>query len=339
VPSFGHLPAIALGEWRPGGSLYSALSRFAGGKVRRVVPRRAASLRVVTGAAVAVAIAAAVGVAATLGGSSRAPTRRASLPATYYLSLGDSLSQGVQPDSAGASVPTRQGYADLLYVELRRGDPGLRLVKLGCSGETTHTMINGGICAYASRSQLNAAAGFLRAHRGRVSLITIDIGANDPDSCVTRSSLGLAAACMTTSFSDTLSNLRKIMTTLRAAGGTRVRIIGMSYYVPTLAQWRDGLLGQALARISEAVVVGYNRLLTGVYQAFGARVADVFGAFHSGEFSGQVTVRGIGSVPPNVAAICQLTWECASGPRGPNEHATAAGYNVIAQAFRRADLG
>ena len=306
--------------------------------MRRDAPRRAASSRVVAGAAVAV-VATVVTAAVIWGISAGAPGRRAMPPASYYLSLGDSLSQGVQPDSAGASVPTRQGYADLLYAELRRGDPGLRLVKLGCSGETTHTMSSGGICSYPAGSQLAAAAGFLRAHRGRVSLITIDIGANDPDSCVTRSSFGGAAACIATSFQDTQVNLRKIMTTLRAAGGARVRIIGMSYYVPMLAQWRHGLLGEALARVSEAVVVGYNRLLTGVYQAFGARVADVFGAFHSADFSGQVTMRGIGSVPHNVAAICQLTWECASGPRGPNEHATADGYGVIAQAFRRADLG
>jgi lysophospholipase L1-like esterase len=306
--------------------------------VRRVAVRRAASFRVVASAVVTIAIAA-VAAAAIWGGGNGAPAPRASPPATYYLALGDSLSQGVQPDSAGASVPTRQGYADLLYAELRRGDPGLRLVKLGCSGETTHTMINGGICSYPGGSQLAAAARFLRAHRGRVSLITIDIGANDPDSCVTRSSFGGAAACVATSFPDTIVNLRKIMTTLRAAGGASVRIIGMSYYVPTLAQWRHGMLGEVLARVSEVAVVGYNRLLTGVYQAFGARVADVFGAFHSGDFSGQVTVPGIGSVPPNVAAICQLTWECASGPRGSNEHATPAGYSVIAQAFWRADLG
>jgi len=284
-------------------------------------------------------VATAAAVALTSACAVSAPPRRPSVRVSYYLSLGDSLSQGVQPDSVGASVPTRQGYADLLYAELRRGDPGLRLVKLGCSGETTRTMINGGICSYPGGSQLAAAAGFLRANRGRVSLITIDIGANDPGSCLTRSSFGGAAACVATSFQDTPVNLRKIMTTLRAAGGARVRIIGMSYYVPTLAQWRHGPLGEALARISEAVVVGYNRLLTGVYHAFGARVADVFGAFHSGDFSGQVTMRGIGSVPPNVAAICQLTWECTSGPRGPNEHATAAGYSVMAQAFRRADLG
>ncbi len=291
--------------------------------------------RVVT--VVAVATTAAVALAS--GCAAGAPARHARPRISYYLSLGDSLSRGVQPDSAGASVPTRQGYADQLYAGLRRGDPGLRLVKLGCPGETTDTMIDGGICSYPGGSQLAAAARFLRAHRGRVSLITIDIGANDPGSCVKPSSFGRVASCMATSFPDAVVNLRKIMTALRAAGGGKVRIIGMSYYVPTLAEWRNGLLGEALARVSEGIVVGYDRLLTGIYQEFGARVADVFGAFHSGDFSGHVTVPGIGSVPPNVAAICLWTWECASAPRGPNQHADVAGYGVIAQTFRRADLG
>jgi lysophospholipase L1-like esterase len=288
--------------------------------------------------AVLVAVTAAA-VTAVTSCTASAPRGQASPRASYYLALGDSLSQGVQPDSAGASVPTRQGYADQLYAALRHGDPGLRLVKLGCPGETTSTMIHGGICSYPGGSQLAAAASFLRAHRGRVSLVTIDIGANDPGSCLTRSSFGAVASCIVASFPGTLGNLRTIMATLRAAGSSRVRIIGMSYYVPALAQWRNGLPGEALARVIEVVVVGYNRLLTGVYHSFGARVADVFGAFHSGDFSGRVMLRGIGPVPRNVAAICLWTWECASAPRGPNEHADAAGYGVIARTFRNADLG
>src|SRR5260370_15355758 len=200
-------------------------------------------------------------------------------------------------------------------------------------------MIHGRFCSYPGGSQLAAAARFLRAHRGRVTLSTIDIGANDADSCVRRSGLGAVISCVARSFPATLVNLRMIMAGIRAAGGGSVRIIGMNYYVPTLAEWRNGLLGQTLARVSEGLVVGYNRLLTGVYGEVGARVADVFGAFHSGDFSGQVTLRGIGTVPPNVAAICRWTWECVSAPPGPNIHADAAGYRVIAQAFRRADLG
>ena len=107
-------------------------------------------------------------------------------PATYYLALGDSLSQGVQPDAAGASVETGQGYADQLYAALLPAHPGLRLVKLGCPGETSRTMIDGGICRYPGGSQLAAAVAFLRAHRGHVFLITIDIGANDPEDCGSR---------------------------------------------------------------------------------------------------------------------------------------------------------
>ncbi len=275
----------------------------------------------------------------TSGCTSSDPARQTRPEASYYLALGDSLSRGVQPDSAGASLATRQGYADQLYAALRRGHPGLRLVKLGCSGETTDTMIDGGICSYPGGSQLAAAVSFLRAHRGRVSLITIDIGANDPGSCVMRTSVGAVASCLGKSFPATVANLTQIMRRIRAAGGDQVRIIGMNYYVPALAEWRNGLVGEALARLSEGLVVSYNELLASVYRAFRARVADVFGAFRSGDFTGHVTVRGIGSVPPNVAAICLWTWECASAPRGPNQHADAAGYGVIAQTFQQADLG
>jgi hypothetical protein len=161
----------------------------------------------------------------------------------------------------------------------------------------------------------------------------MDIGANDPDSCITRPAVVEMAGCVTKSFPQTAANLTKIMYRLRAAVGDQVRIIGMNYYVPALADWRDGLLGQAVARVSERVVAGYNRMLTTVYRAFGARVADVSGAFHSADFAGRVTVRGIGAVPRNVAAICQWTWECVAPPRGPNVHANQAGYQVIARAF------
>lgn len=67
----------------------------------------------------------------------------------YYLALGDSLAQGVQPTPSGTSRLTNQGYVDDLYAVYRRQVPNLRLVKLGCPGETTGTMINGGVCSYS----------------------------------------------------------------------------------------------------------------------------------------------------------------------------------------------
>ena len=253
-------------------------------------------------------------------------------PASYYLALGDSLSQGVQPNATGTSVKTPDGYASQLYAVLRRRVPGLRLIDLGCPGETTATMIHGGTCSYGGRSQLAAAVSFLRVHRSHVSLITLDIGANDPNPCVMHPSLLKVMPCLGKAAMGTSANLTTIMTALRPAAG-HTRIIGMNYYLPELAEWRNGFAGEALARVAELAAVGYNDLLTRIYQRSGARIADVFGAFHTTDFANDVTVPGYGRLPRNVAAICQWTWQCAAPPRGPNQHANQAGYAVIARAF------
>jgi lysophospholipase L1-like esterase len=285
------------------------------------------SVRVALAAAVAAA-----GIAACSGPSTSAPSH--TVPATYYLALGDSLSQGVQPDSAGTSVETGQGYADQLYAMLRPGQPALKLTKLGCPGETTATMIHGGICRYPGGSQLAAAVAFLSAHRGHVYLVTIDIGANDLEDCgFSGVSLHTITTCVGTDIPDAARNLDTILTRLRAATGPGVRIVGMSYYLPALAEWRSGLTGQAIAWVSERLAVAYNDMLGNAYAKSDVRVANVFGAFETSDFSGHVAVPGVGTVPRNVALICQWTWECASPPRGPNQHANQAGYVVIARAF------
>ena len=68
--------------------------------------------RIVTALALAAAVAAtAVGGAASAMAASSGPP--APPPAaSYYLSLGDSLAQGVQPNAAGVSVETNQGYPE-----------------------------------------------------------------------------------------------------------------------------------------------------------------------------------------------------------------------------------
>ncbi|HEX2822100.1 MAG TPA: SGNH/GDSL hydrolase family protein [Streptosporangiaceae bacterium] len=278
-------------------------------------------------AAVAMAVAACSGPATSAGRH---------VPATYYLALGDSLAQGVQPDAAGVSVETQQGYPDQLYAAMRPAHPGLRLVKLGCPGETTSTMIDGGICHYPGGSQLAAAVAFLRAHRGHVFLVTIDIGANDLEDCGNQPNILKVLSCFVTDVPGAVSRLATIMARLRATAGPGVRIAGMSYYLPALAQWRDGSSGQAIAKLSERLEAGYNDLLERVYANHDAKVANVFGAFDSGDFSDQVRLPGIGTVPRNVALLCRWTWECAAPPRGPNQHANTAGYGVIARAFQQA---
>jgi lysophospholipase L1-like esterase len=283
----------------------------------------------------AVAAALAVTAAATFAACSGSPAARPAAAPSYYLALGDSLSQGVQPDATGTSVETPQGYPDLVYATLRASHPTLQLMRLGCPGETTETMIHGGICHYPAGSQLAAATAFLRAHRGHVYLVTIDIGANDPENCGNQPSLAQLASCVRQT-PEAATNLATILTRLRAAAGPGVRIVGMSYYLPALAEWRNGMVGHAVAWLSEKLAAAYNDLLTRAYSQAGIGVADVFGAFDTSNFGDSLAVPGFGSLPLNVARICQWTWECAAPPRGPNQHANPAGYRVIANAILKA---
>ena len=162
---------------------------------------------------------AAAAVSACSGPATSAGPDAQAIQASYYLAVGDSLSQGVQPNATGASVETKQGYPDQVYAALRRSHPALRLVKLGCPGETTSTMIHGGICRYAGGSQLAAAVAFLRAHRGHVLLITIDIGANDAEGCGSQPGLSKVVSCFFTGVPGAVSRLATIMARLRAAAG------------------------------------------------------------------------------------------------------------------------
>ena len=249
-------------------------------------------------------------------------------PATYYLALGDSLAQGVQPDASGVSVETPDGYADQVYAALHPSRPGLKLVKLGCPGETTVTMINGGICPYVGGSQLKAAGDFLRQHRGQVRLVTLDIGANDPEACSGQPSFSQLAACAVKGVPSAVTHLRTIVSRLKAAAGPDVRIVGMNYYLPALAEWRSGLTGRAVAWTAEKLAATFNALLDRVYAKAGIKVANVFSAFQTSDFADHGT-----NLPRNVTLLCQWTWECAAPPRGPNQHANQAGYQVIARTF------
>jgi len=235
----------------------------------------------------------------------------------YYLSVGDSLAQGYQP-IGGSPVGDgyNQGYPDQLLKLVRGPSEHLRLVKLGCGGETTTTMLLGGspFCGYAG-SQLAAATAFLRAHRGEVALVTIDIGGND----VLNPQGGGVAAIQ--------ANLPVILAELREAAGPGVPIVGMTYYSPTLPSlWFETHDLQAVdARVAR--LVAFNDLLEAIYAAVSDPVADVEGAFASTD------TRLVDGVPLDIVRVCAWTWLCTSPPLGPSVDPNSAGYAAIAQAF------
>jgi lysophospholipase L1-like esterase len=246
--------------------------------------------------------------------------------ATYYVSLGDSLAAGYQPD---VHHDTDVSYTDKLYAQLKKRDPHLVHIRLGCSGETTTSMITGGKCTYAGAgSQLAAATRFLREHRGRVRYVTVDIGANDVGSCLSGGAID--TACVSTGLDTVARNLPRITLGLRAAGGGSPRYAGMSYYNPYLALWLTGAAGQQTARASGPLQDRLNSVLSWDYRLSGFRVADVDDAFSSGDFDTQVALPGVGQVPLNVARICQWTWECTPYR---DIHANPTGHQVLADAF------
>src|SRR5215467_10865973 len=148
---------------------------------------------------------------------------RATTASSFYLSLGDSLAQGVQPNAQGVSVETKQGYPDQLFTALRLGNPALKLIKLNCPGETTGSMIKSDICNYPTSSQLAQAAAFLASHRGHVQLVTIDIGAYDLNPCLALTNINAIAVCLQGVFPQIQANLTTIMNTLTTAGGSGSR--------------------------------------------------------------------------------------------------------------------
>jgi lysophospholipase L1-like esterase len=259
----------------------------------------------------------------------------------YYLSLGTSLSVGVQPDGNGILLPTNDGYADQLFDSIRPAFEAaaalpteLRLTKLGCPGETLDDMTNGGNCLYLAGSQLDAAVDFLTDNAGKVHLVTIDMGANDfrDEGCIGTT---VDIDCVNAVSAQISTDLAAVLTTLRNAAGPDTTIVGMNYYNPYLSSWLVDPDGPALAMASAQVIAVVMDVLSMTYATAGMPVADVYAAFDSDNFNDIVPSS---QPPPNdllpvsVANICDLTYMCDFAV-GPDIHANVAGYSRIADAF------
>jgi lysophospholipase L1-like esterase len=257
-----------------------------------------------------------------------AGSAQAAPPAQYYLALGDSLARGIQPSSSGTLIETNRGYADDLFAFYRLRHPSLRLAKLGCSGETTTTMITGGVCPYSFGSQLADAVEFLKTHR--VAFVTLSIGGDNVLNCF--SLAGIDETCVQNGLSAAASDLAQILALLRSAAGRDVPIVAMNYYDPFLAAWQLGPEGQALAVASLDVTLALNSLIESLYFAFKVPVADVAQAYRITDFR----MAPGRDLPLNVELEVSWTWIGAPSPVGPDIHPNAVGYAVIASAFVKA---
>jgi lysophospholipase L1-like esterase len=264
--------------------------------------------------------------AATLTSTARAGDS----PTIYYLSLGDSLAASFQPNGDFS-----HGYAEQLYASLVAGEPKLRLVKLGCGGESSVSMRFGSqdptvvlSCGtpryykhvlYPKGTQLAEALSFLEAHKGNVALVTIDIGANDLQRLDSQGNLVICllepAGCATEQ-ARLAANLDVILANLRAAAGPAVPIVGMTYYDVFAPLW---FTDPATALFVGGRVDDFNAVLDSAYAAAGVSVADVAGIFENGVY------------PDSALNVCAWTWFCSLSDLHPN----TTGYGEIAQAFEQ----
>jgi lysophospholipase L1-like esterase len=244
----------------------------------------------------------------------------------FQLSLGDSLAAGV-----GASVPAND-YVNLVAAHEAPSIPGLTVENESCSGATTTTMLSGGgACTYADGTQLAQAEAFLTAHPGQVPYITIDIGANNVDSCLTGS--GISLACVTNGLLTVQAELPQIVAGLHHAAPT-VPIFGMDYYNPFLAEWvLGGAAGPGLARESATLSTVLNGSLVQTYGAGGATPVDVQGVFATQDFAMTGSFDGV-TVPENVSRTCAWTHMCDNS--GFTIHTNDIGHAKLAGAFERA---
>jgi lysophospholipase L1-like esterase len=239
-------------------------------------------------------------------------------PKKSYLALGDSLAFGFQFGIFNQHFPDvppelfERGYVDDLSHMLHPIRPDMQTVNYGCPGETSNSFIQGG-CFYTAQgfalhdsysgSQLDAAITFLRAHRGQVSPITLNLGANDLNAL--QALCGSDVACYELQGPIVVEQIRKnldaILGALRAAAPNSEILTFTQYSVGFLVDPRFLLLTNA-----------FNDVVVTTAAAYRVRVADVFAAFNG---------------PPQPETICNLTLVCTAGDSHPSD----AGYQVIAE--------
>jgi lysophospholipase L1-like esterase len=265
----------------------------------------------------------------------------------YYVAVGDSLSFGYQP-----TFEFSRGFADDLFADLQRAEVTSKerntnhLENYACAGETSVTMINGGcrgrdfLKIPYSGPQLDAVIAFMLAHKGEISPVTFEIGANDvlPDWNATTCTASSATDDHIKQVDD---NLTRVDTSSdeaardpnNTANGILQRLTNALALSPGLPRLQGPANTQA--RPGDLVMLNYynpfakvcsnsapfvkklNEHLSMDAAKFGIPIVDVYTAF--GGDSGMA------------GNICNLTWYCQPSP---DIHPTRAGYEVIATAVK-----
>jgi len=261
--------------------------------------------------------------------ASASPSPSASDAGGLYVALGDSLAAGYQP--GGAEL------RDTAYPALTAGrlDSGgaLTLQNLGCSGETTTSLVKGGTCDFAAGSQLEQAEKLLTGSQD-VALVTVDIGGNDLLRCV-RGGAQIDAACVSSGVRTVKKNLPAILKRLRTAAGPDVPVLVLGYYNPWLAA---KALDQPVKGVDAAAkaYTGLSAAIESAAKSSGTTFVGLDEAFSTNDTT-PTTINGR-TVPENAAKICTLTNICTAGDIHLTDEGAATVARVLTKAAQRAGV-
>jgi lysophospholipase L1-like esterase len=270
----------------------------------------------------------------TLDRRAEAPPRIAPAP-LQLVSLGDSLSRGVQPlGDGGREIATDRGYVPRLATALRRRHGRVDVVQAGCGGADVGTLLRGGPCApraavpYAgdgpSSSQVAWAARRLRARSTAPTLVTLNVGGNDLLRCLSPDRRRIRR-CLAAQEPGVERGLRRIARTLKGAAGPRTVLVGATVHEPFVGLLRVGVVPRAtVLAFHRAIRDRVNPRIARILRDEGWVVADLGRALGGGA---PITGRN----PRPVRAACDLTWMCALN----DVHLNDAGYARAARLFDR----
>ncbi|MFL6153167.1 MAG: SGNH/GDSL hydrolase family protein [Ornithinibacter sp.] len=301
--------------------------------MRRTVPLAAA-------VAVALALTACGGDPEPAASSASRPSASASASASpspgapgaggLYVALGDSLAAGYQP---GGAELRDTAYPALTAGRLGAGGGELTLENLGCSGETTTSLVKGGKCDFAAGSQLEQAEKLLKGGKD-VALVTIDIGGNDLLRCV-RGGAQVDTACVRSGVATVKKNLPAILKRLRTAAGPDVPVLVLGYYNPWLAA---KALDQPVKGVDAAAkaYTGLSAAIESSATSTGTTFVGLDEAFSTNDTT-PTTINGR-TVPENAAKICTLTNICTAADIHLTDEGAATVARVLAKAAQQAGV-
>jgi lysophospholipase L1-like esterase len=211
------------------------------------------------------------------------------------------------------------GYVDAFASRLRHIRPNITVINYGCPGESTDSFLNGpcpwtaaghSLHSAFSGTQLEAAIEFVRAHRGRVSPITLTLAGNDLPillgpctangqidlNCVQANAPGFIAG-----FAERISSILRQLRS--AAPDAEIIVTGAWDSYATMLAFADPLFRAVNKAMSETAAV--NR----------ATFADPFPVFNRQ-----------GDLPAEVQTLCRLTLLCTQNDSHPSD----AGYQALA---------